>query len=213
MNTILKTLGAALLLLVPAVGAQAVTLTHDGSTIRLGGLVERGDSYRLQNLIDRTGISSIQLNSIGGDALEGYNLGYTLRLNGMQTIVQAGDSCMSACATAFLGGTSYTLDGILGFHVSWSPDRTQSYSDGMKSGQYLGSIDAVYHFNMGFTAQLQYVITMVTDSETFLVLNLEDIEMFKMVNNDYTYFLDLPRGWTYERVADPLRLYLLRGGY
>lgn len=214
MNTSFKTLGAAFsLLLSSTVGSLAATFTHDGTSIRLEGTIERGDSDRLQNLISATGISSIQLNSNGGNALEGYNLGYTLRLNNMQTIVQAWASCMSACATAFLGGTSYTLDGIVGFHVAWSPDDTQTYSDGMKSGQFLGSIDSVYHFNMGFTAQLQYIIAQVTDSETFLVLDLEDIETFKMVDGDYTYFIDLPNKWMYERVADPLRLYLLKGGH
>lgn len=204
---------AVLLVLLVAPTAKAATFTHNGSVIRLEGEIKKDDAKKLQSLVDATGITTLYLNSNGGHALEGYSLGYTINRNGMMTIVGDSDTCLSACAVAFLGGTSKVLSGILGFHVAWSPENNKSYSDGMKSGQFFGTVDAAYHFNMGYTIQMQFIVSQLTDSETFLILDSDDLKLFEMVDKDFTYFVELPEHWMYERVADPLRLLLLQGGH
>jgi hypothetical protein len=203
---------AVLIVLLVAPTAKAATFTHDGNAIRLEGDIERGDANTLQSLITSTGITTLYLNSNGGNALEGYSLGYTINRNGMLTIVGDTDTCLSACAVAFIGGTSKVLSGNLGFHVAWSTQEG-TFSEGMKNGQFFGTINAAYLFNMGYSIQLQYIVSQVTDSETFLILNSDDLKLLEMSDGAFTDFVELPENWMYERVADPLRLYLLQGGH
>jgi len=207
--------GAAILLFLLVVGTESrgATITHDGTTITLSGEIKSDDARRLQTVIDTTGITTVYLNSGGGVALEGYRIGHTLFKNNSLAIVSEGSSCLSACAIAFLGSPSKVLSGVLGFHVAWSPYDESSYSDGMKNGQLFGALTASYFFNTGYTAQLPLIISQITDSETFLILNSNDLKLFEMQDKNYTEFVELPDFWLYERVADPLRMHLLRKGY
>tara|TARA_R110002153_G_scaffold118765_4_gene263568 strand:- start:520 stop:1173 length:654 start_codon:yes stop_codon:yes gene_type:complete len=192
---------------------EASSISYKDGIIYLEGEIQNGDADKLQKLIDMTNASTLDLNSNGGVALAGYSLGYTINRNNLYTTVSEGNVCLSACATAFIGGNTLTSNGVVGFHVAWSPNTTSTYSEGMKSGQYLGAIDSAYHFNMGYIIQLQFIVAQLTDSETFLVVNTDDLKLFEMVDNKYTTFIDLPKNWLYERIADPLRLHLLKGGY
>lgn len=201
------------LLLVSGTSTNGATITHNGTTITLSGDIKNRDAERLQTTIDSTGITTVYLNSGGGVALEGYRIGHTLFKNNSLAIVSKGNSCLSACAVAFLGSSSKVLSGILGFHVAWSLDETSSYSDGMKNGQLFGALTASYFFNTGYTAQLPLIISQVTDSETFLILDINDLKLFEMHDKNYTEFVELPDLWLYERVADPLRMHFLRKGY
>jgi len=201
-----------LFLLILAAPAKSANFTHDGNAIRLEGEIERGDANILQSLITSTGITTLYLNSNGGNALEGYSLGYTINRNGILTIVGDAGTCLSACAIAFIGGTSKVLSGNLGFHVAWSTQEG-TFSEGMKNGQFFGTINAAYLFNMGYSIQLQYIVSQVTDAETFLILNSDDLKLLEMSDGAFTDFVELPEHWMYERVADPLRLYLLQGGH
>ena len=203
-------LGGAVFLSRPA---DASSISYKNGIIYLKGEIQSKDSQKLQKLIDSTGASTINLNSNGGVALEGYALGYTINRNNLHTAVSEGSVCLSACATAFIGGNTLVNNGVVGFHVAWSQSDKQSYSEGMKTGQYLGAIDSAYHFNMGYTIQLQFLIAQLTDSETFLVTSTDDLKLFAMVDNEYTKFIQLPKLWVYDRIADPLRLHLLKGGY
>lgn len=193
--------------------AHSANITHTDNYIKLEGDIIRGDAISLQLVIDRTGLNIIHLSSDGGLALEGYSLGHVIRTNKMRTIIPDDANCMSACAIAFISGSSMYSSGILGFHVAWSPDDSLPYSDGMKSGQLIGAVNAIYWFNMGYTTQVPLMIAQLTDSSTFLVLSVDDLDLFKMVDKDYTKFIELPKNWLYERIADPLRLQLLRKGH
>lgn len=212
--SLVKSLGVAFsLLLSTTVGSvSAATLTHDGAIIKLKGIVKSEDSDRLKILIEATGITAVYLESPGGVAVEAYRIGKVLRDANASVTVKEGTMCLSACAIAFLGGSTQKMGGTLGFHVAWSPSKG-SYSEGLKSGQYIGSVTSTYMFKMGYTAQLMNLVAMVTDSETFLILSQEDIDMFKMVDKNYVAQVDLPKLWLYDRVADPLRMNLRRGGY
>jgi len=205
--------GILLLLLIVSTDVKGATITHNGTAITLSGEIKNNDAKKLQTAIDNTGISTVYLNSGGGAAIEGYLIGYTLKQNNALTIVAEESVCLSACAIAFLGSSSKVLAGVLGFHVAWSPDDESSYSDGMKSGQLFGALTASYFFNTGYTAQLPFLISQITDSETFLILDSNDLKVFEMSDKNYTEFVKLSEFWLYERVADPLRMYLLRKGY
>ena len=106
-------------------------------TIRLTGPIEAGDSDNFRQLVTRLKGSTpelpgaqvtVELSSLGGDVYEGLRLGYFFREFRTRTVVRRGDLCLSACALAFLGGTSgddpieplpnrsIEIGGTVGFH-------------------------------------------------------------------------------------------------
>lgn len=203
---------AVLVVLLVAPTAKAANFTHNGHVIFLSGGIQEGDAGRLSTIAKQTGIKTLFMYSNGGHAIEGFKLGYTINRLGLQTIVSDGDSCMSACAIAFLGGTSKVQAGLLGFHVAWAPNNTGTFSEGMKSGQFFGTITSLYFFNMGYTGQLYTIVSQITDAETFLLVTADDLRMFKMVDNNFSEFVQLPERWVADRIADGLRLHLIREG-
>ena len=74
----------------------------------------------------------VYLVSGGGELEHGYKLGYTLRKHGAQTIVPPREICASACAVAFLGGESRTIDteGRLLFHSPYLKNGETLYCPG-----------------------------------------------------------------------------------
>ena len=193
--------------------AHSANITYTSSQIKIEGRLMDGDYKYLQRVIDRTGIKSLRLNSPGGSALEGYNLGYTINKNKMSTVIRRGDSCLSACAVAFLGGKYKFNYGIMGFHVAWTKQNNKDYNHGMKIGQMFGTIESIYHFKMGYTGQLGLLISQMTSKDDFLILSQKDLTLFEMKDNDFGKFIDLPKNFVADRIYSPLRLRLLQGGW
>ncbi len=191
--------------------AYSANITYNDNQITISGRLVSGDYKQLQRVVDRTGIKSVRLKSNGGSAIEGYQLGYTIHNNLMSTVVRKGDVCLSACAVAFLGGVHKYNYGVVGFHVAWSKQTGQSFNQGMKVGQMFGSIDSIYLFNMGYTAQLNLLISQITTKDNFLVLSSKDLEEFEMVDKNFTKFIDLSNKWAADRLYEPYRLHLLTG--
>lgn len=86
-------------------------------TIRMSGIIEAGDADKLRTILGRlrpTGLpdaplATMEMSSVGGDLLEGMAIGRLMREFHVASIVRSGDECLSACAIAFLGGTSAIL--------------------------------------------------------------------------------------------------------
>lgn len=205
-------IGLGLVISVPMV-AHSANITYSSTQITISGRLMDGDYKMLQRVIDRTGIKSVRLNSGGGSAIEGYNLGYTINKNKMSTVVRRGDTCMSACAVAFLGGDYKFNYGILGFHVAWTKQSDRDYNHGMKVGQMFGSIESIYNFKMGYTGQLGLIVSQMTSKDDFLVLSQSDLKLFEMKDNEYGTFVDLPKNFVADRIYNPFRLRLLEGGW
>lgn len=120
-------------------------------TIRMTGMIQEGDAARLREMltdIQRSArktaghpLATVELSSSGGDLLEGLKLGYLFREFDVATLVKQGDSCLSSCALAFLGGTAshlptdlsvartIELGGTLGFHNFYLNPRSIAASD------------------------------------------------------------------------------------
>jgi len=206
----------ALVLVLVAVSlstSKAASFTNNGYSILLKGTVERGDADKLESMVVATGIRTVRLDSPGGDATEGFRLGYRIKKLNLTAVIPDDAFCMSSCAIAFLGAPSKVQGGLLGFHVAYSPANKLTENEGLKYGQRLGAINAVYYFNMGYTIQLQYLTTILTDKETFLMIDTADLALFKRGDGSFTRFMKLPKNWAANRIADPLRLTLLKGGY
>jgi hypothetical protein len=191
---------------------NAATITNDGITISYEGEVVQSDVARMGEMLDNTGIKTVFLDSPGGNAMTGYQLGYLFHEKEVNLIVGQDASCFSACAIAFLGGNERTKVGLLGFHVAWTTN-TESMSEGMKQGQVYGTITAAYFFRMGYSLQLPYMISMYTDKDTFLMLDVKDLNMFKLESmEDFIELKDLPPLWASNRIAGPMRRELMIRG-
>lgn len=97
-----------------------------GCFVELSGDITDGDTDRVRPLIEAMHASDgyqyaedqysqtkgrVCLNSGGGSLLEGVKLASYFAANGVGTAVARGNSCLSACAVAFMGGTtSYEND-------------------------------------------------------------------------------------------------------
>lgn len=82
---------------------------------RLSGEIASGDTDRLNAALAAAVVTHgdgpnrkfvISLDSPGGSYQEGLDLAVAFRRQGIATVVRSGDNCASACALAFLGGTS-----------------------------------------------------------------------------------------------------------
>ena len=101
---------------VPGVAPNTSVAAH---TLRLTGMFEPGDSDALRRILaslDRYPrarpdgpMATIELSSSGGDLIEGLKTGYLFSEFDVATVIRKGDLCLSACALAFLGGTSSHL--------------------------------------------------------------------------------------------------------
>lgn len=112
-------------------------LTHVPA-LRLTGFMMPGDAAKLRDTIDTVAsypaarnpgpLTTIELSSVGGSLMEGFEIGTLLRQRGLVAVVRSKDICLSACAFAFVGGNvtnipnSYPdrchveIGGKLGFH-------------------------------------------------------------------------------------------------
>jgi hypothetical protein len=97
------------------------------------GSVLRGDTERLDAFLShqpQRSRTAIYLAGPGGSLYEGMRLGRYFSRNGIQTVVEGGHDCASACALAFLGGRdrsgqvwrSSSDNSRLGFHAFVSID-------------------------------------------------------------------------------------------
>jgi hypothetical protein len=91
--------------------------------IHITGDIVAGDSAKFRTLIKQAPSYSgfkeyrVHLDSPGGSYVEGILLGVAFHETGASTFVHRGDSCYSACAFAFLGGS------FLGYTGGWGPGR------------------------------------------------------------------------------------------
>jgi hypothetical protein len=128
-------LGITSLLAAPSTG-MAMDFRLTDHTIYATGAIEKGDADKLAQLVrDNKPTSSsfdenyytVRLNSPGGLLLEGMKIGGVIRDAALGTLISRGEECASACALAFLGGTSRYATGTgigrqmefgaaLGFH-------------------------------------------------------------------------------------------------
>lgn len=194
----------------PSYGAN---ITIEGNDVYYTGDVTQGDAEDLMLSVEEAGLvnPTIYLDSTGGDAQEGFRLGYAIRELEMNTYVSRGSYCASACAIAFMAGMEKETQGILAFHVAWSPFDRATFSQGLHQGQQLGALQAYYFHYVGYTAQLQILISQLTTSDTFLVLSTEDLAAFEMVGGDFRHFVTIDAQWVSDRIAGPTRMLYLRG--
>lgn len=189
---------------VPGLTARSAIVSH---TIRLSGPIEEGDADKLRVILVRLRTTSpqmpnrplatIELSSAGGDVYEGLKIGYLLREYSVASVVRAKDLCLSACALAFLGGTSsrsgptfvpsrsIEIGGQVGFHnffLNTDSDQipaARSGREGMATGFNIG--------RGGASALVRYAATMGIDTSFIARLLGRPTEQWEYIDVAQTF--------------------------
>ena len=160
--------------------AAEITYTVGGESGRhyavFAGPVEVGDAAKLEALLlANPQITHIGLVSQGGIADEGYRLSEVISNHGLHSVVPEGTWCLSACAEAFIGGVTYEIDGVVGFHKSYIPDDSEvGAQDAFDYGQWAGTRSLYSYLANGFSAQLGFIVNGYTSPTEFLVFFSEE---------------------------------------
>lgn len=177
-------------LLGTSASVSALELREDQASgvIMATGNVERDDAEKISRIITLEykqrhrlvrGLVTVNLDSPGGSLLGGLRLGYAMRQLGVHTNIGANQSCMSACALAFLGGQQRTVEGNFGVHAaSFDPKASLGgHNDQLDSIQQLGAITTAYVSEM--TGRNDVALrALSTSAATISVLN--DAELVAM---------------------------------
>lgn len=113
---------ALLMLCVSQVGAASFSVGPKGYGVLVSGEIKKGDVAKLALfLLDNTNtnLSTVFLNSSGGDVLEALVIGEMMRENFSATVVPESAMCFSACTILWAAGVDRYLGGRnskLGFH-------------------------------------------------------------------------------------------------
>lgn len=96
-----------------------LTLTTQGiDSIALRGAISPGDGARIASELRRIAPDVVTFDSPGGSVSDGLEIGRAIRTLSIETRVDAGAVCLSACPYMFVGGTIRNIDdsGRLGVH-------------------------------------------------------------------------------------------------
>jgi hypothetical protein len=121
--------------------AGAVELSASGSSMTVSGSINQGDEFQFEEFLKKAGaITTVRLDSGGGNIYSAGVMARLIRSRGMTTVVDASrQKCASACTILFaagvrryylnaasLGGGLVACQGFrgLGFHQGASPRRT-----------------------------------------------------------------------------------------
>jgi hypothetical protein len=148
---------------------MGLDFARSGESVIASGLIYHGDAERFVNFIhanqmdmgDSTDDYRIRLSSQGGDLWEGMKLGEAIRKAWFKTVVGQHATCASACALAFLGGTSRYATGIgvgrvlekgalLGFHnFVYGDNKYVPYNTTLDESRVITGLILEYALRMG----------------------------------------------------------------
>ena len=116
---------------------------RDGvSLVGIQGVIEADDDRKFSEIVFGLSKALVVLNSPGGSALAGIEIGKAIRLKGFATIVPEKALCASACALMWLGGMPrlITDSANLGFHATYIEKDGKQFESGVGNalvGRYL----------------------------------------------------------------------------
>ena len=163
----------AVMLVFDAIGAGAADIavqdlpqTGGVKIITVIGELQSGDDKQFTNIAVQAKGAVVVFNSPGGSVPAAIQIGKAIRLKGFATLVPDGSLCASACALAWLGGTSryMTLSAKVGFHAAYinnSGEKQVSSVANALIGSYLNGLgyseDAIAFFTSAPPEALQWL--------------------------------------------------------
>ncbi|PTX57449.1 hypothetical protein C8N43_2119 [Litoreibacter ponti] len=85
-----------------------LAFAQEGDTLTLTGSIEEGDAQRMAEHLERRGegLARVRLNSPGGSVRDALEIGRMVRDAELETLLGAGDICLSACPYILASGTT-----------------------------------------------------------------------------------------------------------
>jgi hypothetical protein len=111
-------------LIVSTASAADISTVSTGTPLDLivvRGEILPGDADRFVAIVDSVSVGAVLLESPGGNLFDGLVIGRAIRESGLTTGVAPDTACASACALAWLGGTTRYMDpsALVGFHAAY----------------------------------------------------------------------------------------------
>lgn len=125
--------------------AAEIELIDTGTSVDLiyiQGEIESVDSDKFRRVVSKTTHGNILLESPGGDLLAGLQIGEQIRSRGFSTGVAPEMACASACALAWLAGSTRYMapSALIGFHAAYIETNGEAQESGVANalvGAYL----------------------------------------------------------------------------
>lgn len=146
----MRRLLAILALTLTASVSSAATITvsplsNDWAVVYVRGEFRIGDDKEFVNKALPLKDAFVVFASDGGHLMTGIEIGRAIRLKGFLTYVEPGDSCVSACAIAWLGGRKRFISKTsrIGFHAAYLDEngsKTESGTGNALVGAYLAQL-------------------------------------------------------------------------
>lgn len=117
-------LTCAIISIVSAASAADIRLVPTGTPLDMvvvRGEIVSGDADRFLNIARSLDFGAVLLESPGGSLIDGLIIGRAIRAAGFTTGVAPETACASACALAWLAGTTRYMDpaALVGFHAAY----------------------------------------------------------------------------------------------
>jgi len=155
---------------------KIIVLTANNTpTIAVQGEFAAGITKTLRKVINKyPHITTIAFQSPGGNANEAFDMAQLLNEKKWTTIVPQGRICLSACAIAFMAGSEYIVEGILGYHNAWIPSEQSVYTkkefnEGFNLAQLIGGQTLYYKAANGFVFDFALQVLYKTSPTKFAV--------------------------------------------
>ena len=186
MNTIKRIL-ITLLLIIVSIYTRAADIIHIGNNVfTFRGPIISGDYdrlFRLTNHIPKQNVVLL-LNSQGGAAYEGINIGEYIRNRQFSTIVLPNDECYSACAIIWAAGNIKVASfprSIIGFHAIYNG------FTGQETGYANAKLGAVLS-RWGYSDRAIEFMTIAGPKE-FSYLNYQNARVYNIQYMNYEEFI------------------------
>jgi hypothetical protein len=139
------------------------------------------DLSRFEALVRRNKPSVIIFNSPGGNPHKAMEMGILIRRNGLSTLQDRTVTCASACALAFMGGTTRTAEsGSIGMHKSsFSQGAAISASHAVSSIQETTALMIAYLEKMGVSPGVMS-LALSTDAHRMRYLTAAEMAHYKV---------------------------------
>ncbi len=137
----------AVLVVTGAASAARIDVDRNGDTptVTVRGTLETDDGKRFSDAVAGLTKALVMFSSNGGDLDSGLAIGRAIRQGKFSTAVPAGVQCASACALAWLGGTTRYManSARIGFHAAYVEERGGPRESGVGNalvGAYLNGL-------------------------------------------------------------------------
>jgi len=157
--------------------------TPDSKYVKFQGYIDQYSAFDIANVLSTTGSKQLRMNSHGGFAITGYQLGFYIEENDIDVIIDEGSKCVSACAFAAIRSKNLKInnDGLM-FHLPYTTQISikETLEDFKKENDISLSLLIRYLREMNFTLDFIDLIVYGSDINKFIVIeSVSDLEHFK----------------------------------